>query len=103
MRILEVIHLRMSGDDPEDLADLVRTAAEDAHEAVETRVYRHARVEGDLLIHLHRREAREDAQVSALGIRLASVLRSRGLVDHSVWVGNESPDQTLRNDQLGGE
>lgn len=86
MRILEVIHLRMMGDAPEDLAEWVRAAAEDAHDAVEARVYRHSRLEGDLLIHLHRKEAAESARVSALGMRLASLLRSHGLVEHSVWV-----------------
>ena len=88
MRILEVIHLRMRGEDPEDLAELVRAAAEDAPDAVEARVYRHARVEGDLLIHLHRNGTGDGAQVSTLGIRLASILRSHGLVDHSVWIGH---------------
>ena len=94
MRILEVIHLRMMGEAPEDLAGLVREAAEDAHDAVQARVYRHARLEGDLLIHLHRNEAEESARASALGIRLASILRSHGLVDHSVWVESGGPDET---------
>jgi hypothetical protein len=86
MRILEVIHLRMMEDDPEDLAEWVRVAAEDAHDTVEARVYRHSRLEGDLLIHFHRNEAGEDPRASALGMRLASLLRSHGLVEHSVWV-----------------
>jgi hypothetical protein len=90
MTILEAIHLRMVGDDPEDLAELVRAAAEDTHDAVEARVYRHARVEGDLLIQLRRSRGPGGAQVSTLGIRLASILRSHGLVDHSVWVSCES-------------
>ena len=89
MRILEVIHLRMGGDDPQDLADLARAVAAEDSGDVEVRVYRHPSVEGDLLIHLHHDGG---AQMSPLGIRLASILRSCGLVDHSVWVGQAGPE-----------
>jgi hypothetical protein len=106
MKILEVIHLRMMGDEPEDLAELVRAATENVHDAVEARVYRHARLEGDLLIHLHRNKAQEGVQMSSLGLRLASILRSRGLVDHSVWTsceghGNSTEDHGQRGFGIG--
>lgn len=94
MRILEAIHLRMAGDHPEDLVELVRAAAKEALEAVEARVYRHARVEGDFLISIHRRGPNEGIEVSELGVRLASALRAQGMVAHSVWVGIGSPDKT---------
>ena len=94
MRILEVIHLRMAGDDSESLAEFVQAAVEDAIDSPEVHIYRHARVEGDLLIHLHHGESDERLQASALGVRLASVLKVHGLVDHSVWLGRESPGET---------
>jgi len=90
MKILEVIHLRMAGDESETLAEFVRTAAEDAADFAEVRIYRHARVEGDILIHIHRRGPKEGTEASELGVRMASVLRLHGLVDHSVWVGSDS-------------
>ncbi len=92
MRILEVIHLRMAGDDSEKLAEFVRAAVEDAADPPEVRIYRHARVEGDLLIHLHRQGPNEGIEASQLGVRLASALRVHGLVDHSVWVGSDGSE-----------
>jgi hypothetical protein len=92
MRILEVIHLRMAGDESETLAEFARTAAGDAVDPLAVRIYRHARVEGDLLIHIHRTDPKERIEASELGVRLASVLRLHGLVDHSVWIGSDGPE-----------
>ena len=75
MRILEVIHLRMAGDDAEALADFVQTAVEDAIDSPEVRIV-------------------TAIEASELGLRLASVLRVHGLMDHSLWVGRESPGKT---------
>ena len=89
MKILEVIHLRMAGDDAAHLAEFVRVAAEEAPGLPEVRTYRHARVEGDLLVHLQREASAQKIEPSELGVRLASVLRAHGMVEHSVWVGCE--------------
>jgi hypothetical protein len=94
MSVLEVIRLRMAGDDSETLERVVQAAVENAGEAPEVRIYRHARVEGDLLLHLHHPPSEERTEASEVGIRLAAILRAHGLVDHSVWVGNEGPDKT---------
>jgi hypothetical protein len=94
MRILEVIHLRMAGDDSESLAEFVQAAVEDAIDSPEVHMYRHARVEGDLLIHIHHGESDDGLEASELGVRLASVLRVHGMVDHSVWLECESPGET---------
>jgi hypothetical protein len=91
MRILEVIRLRMAGDDSGTLEEVVQAAVENAVGSSEVRVYRHATVEGDLLIHIHHRSSNASIEASELGVRLASVLRVHGLVDHSVWVGRDSP------------
>jgi hypothetical protein len=92
MRILEVIHLRMAGDESETLAEFARTAAGDAVDPLAVRIYRHARVEGDLLIHIHRRGPDEGIEATGLGVRLASALRAHGLVDHSVWVESDGSE-----------
>jgi len=87
---LEVIHLRMSGDNSEGLVDLVRRAVGNPHGSPNIRIYLHARVENDLLIQLHRDEPTRSDQPSELGLRLAAVLRIHGLVEHSVWIGVEN-------------
>jgi len=94
MSILEVIHLRMAGNDPTALAETVGTVVGDAVDLRDLRIYRHARVEGDLLVHLHREATDPRDQASELGLRLAALLRAHGLVEHSVWVrcgGSKEP------------
>lgn len=86
MNTLEVIHLRMCGDDLELLVNTVQEAVEEAADPPDIRIYRHARIEGDLLLHLNREASSRGSQFSELGLRLASVLRFHGLVEHSVWV-----------------
>ena len=84
IRILEIIHLRLSRSEPGELAELVgEVAREGRTEGV--RVYRHTRIETDLLVHLHRdAEERADGP-SELGSRLVALLRDHGIVEHSVW------------------
>lgn len=86
MNTLEVIHLRMCGDDLDLLVNTVQRAVEEAADPPEIRIYRHARIEGDLLLHLHWDVSSRGSQFSELGLRLASLLRFHGMVEHSVWV-----------------
>lgn len=86
MNTLEVVHLRLAGDDIDQLAEVVRQAVGDISRSNSVRIYRHARVENDLLIHIHRGETSGDEKASELGLQLASLLRIYGLVEHSVWV-----------------
>lgn len=86
MKTLETIRLRLAGDTPETLADDVRRVVGSAPGPMEVRVYRHARIETDLVVHLHRENASGCDRASELGIRLASLLREYGMVDHTIWV-----------------
>lgn len=97
--VMEVIHLRMAGRDPTTLAETVRGTVSDTPGAPEVRVYRHARIEGDLLVHLHHHGAGTQDRPSDIGIRLASLLRAHGLVDHSVWVRQAEPQEKESVDQ----
>jgi hypothetical protein len=86
MTTLEVIHLRLAGVSPETLAESIRAAVELSSEQTRIRIYRHGRVETDLVVHLHREVDGGDDRFSKLGTRLASMLRGYGIVEHSVWV-----------------
>jgi hypothetical protein len=86
MKTLEVIHLRLTGHDSQELHDLVQATAAQATGLAGILVYRHARIQGDLLIHVPRSEDEEAEEPSDLGLRLASLLRLYGLVEHSVWL-----------------
>ena len=86
MNTLEVIHLRLAGVGPETLAESIRAAVEPSSEQTKMRIYRHGRVETDLVVHLHREVDEGGDRVSKLGTQLASMLRGYGIVEHSVWV-----------------
>ena len=86
MRTLEVIHLRLAGDDPERLAEVARASVGGPSEGAAVRIYRHARVENDLLVHIERENGEGTDRASDLGVELATLLRQYGLVEHSVWV-----------------
>ena len=91
MSILETLHLRMAGDDLDDLLELVRRAAGPPGSSPSVDVFRHSRVQGDLLVHLWWDGPGQPSEPSELGLRLASLLRVHGLVEHSVWVEGGEP------------
>jgi len=86
VRTLEIIHLRQAGGSLQGLLDRVRKSIDLEPNPIEVRVYRHARIETDLAIHLRRETVGGPVGSSALGLRLASVLRDYGMVEHSHWV-----------------
>jgi hypothetical protein len=85
IRILEILHLRLARIEPGELtevmAEVVRAAEEEG-----VRVYRHSRIDTDLLVHLHREGEEGDDGPSELGSRLVSLLRDHGIVEHSTWI-----------------
>ena len=89
MKVLEVVHLRMAGEDPEWLAEMVGRAIRDAEGAERIRVFRHGSVDSDLLVHLERDDLGGGPKAGKLGTRLAELLKMYGMVEHSVWCGIE--------------
>jgi hypothetical protein len=86
MNTLEVIHLRMAGADLETLVDVIRKSVGSKPGLAAVRIYRHARLSTDLVVHLHRAETQPSDRTCECGERLASMLRAYGMVEHSVWV-----------------
>ena len=86
MKTLEIIHLRLAGDSPQTLVEAIRKSVGSDADLMETRIYRHTRLETDLAVHLHREVGMGRACVSDVGIRLAALLREYGMVERSVWV-----------------
>ncbi|MGD2067920.1 MAG: hypothetical protein PVI57_04485 [Gemmatimonadota bacterium] len=95
MKTVEIIHLRFAGQSPAELVETISAAARDRTDVAAVRIFRHAWIETDLLLHLER-EGAED-RPSPLGIHLAAILRGYGMVDHSVWV-----DRSGRSATVGG-
>lgn len=95
MKTLEIIHLRLAGDSPQTLADVIHKSIGSAPAGMDIRIYRHTRLETDLTVHLHRDDTGRSDQASDVGTFLASLLREYGMVEHSVWV--EACDVTDRS------
>ncbi len=85
MKAIEIIHLRLAGNGPENLVDIIRDSVGSVPALADVRIYRHSKLRNDLAIHLHRETAGANSGFSDVGIRLASLLRDHGMVEHSVW------------------
>ncbi len=91
MKTLEIIHLRLAGESPQTLVNAIRKSACSQPDPIGVRIYRHTRLDTDLAVHLHRDGAGRNDCPSDVGIRLASLLREFGMVEHSVWVEETEP------------
>jgi hypothetical protein len=91
MNILETLHLRMAGGDLDEIVDQVRKATGHLGPPPFVSIFRHSKVEGDLLVQIVRDDLNQKGVPSELGIGLAALLRTYGLVEHSVWVSAEVP------------
>ncbi|MBT8396650.1 MAG: hypothetical protein HKO65_00060 [Gemmatimonadetes bacterium] len=91
MTTLETLHLRMAGDDLDEIVDQVRKATGYPGGSPFVSIYRHSKVQGDLLVQVVSDDPNREAVTSELGIGLAALLRTHGLVEHSVWVSPAVP------------
>jgi len=98
MKQLEIIQLRLAGNDAAGLVEDIRRSIGAESEKSSVRIYRHATVASDLGIHIHLEADGNGACNSDLGLRLASALREHGMVEHTVW-----RDATPSNQSEGGE
>ena len=95
MTTLETIHVRFAGEDLRSLIDLIRASADAETEDLKVRIFRHARINNDMVVHLLWNQEREVVEESHLGQRLAAMLREHAMVEHSVWRGiaeSDAPD-----------
>jgi len=85
MKSLEIIHLQYSGEPPEVLGERIRQSINASdEEAPVTALYRRRGLETDLAILIHIDGVQNGAPSDA-GLRLASALRTLGLVEHTLW------------------
>ena len=86
MNLLEIIHLRSSGQ-PRDLVEewIEESIRGGVEPGAAVTLYRRQGLETDLAVHIRRSGAAGAPAPSALGLRLASALRAYGLVEHTLW------------------
>ena len=95
MRWVEVISLRCPANVNTQFVDefLKKVGEFDIPKnLLEIRIYHHSVVETDLSIHIHWKSERMTQSMikSPLGLRVSSVLKELGLLNHSVWIETES-------------
>lgn len=97
MRRLEIIHLRLAGDRPPGLADDIRRSIAAEVDLESVWVYHHATVPSDLGVHLHLQVDDPEGRPSDLGVRLAASLRELGMVEHTVWLEEQTAETKVRS------
>ncbi|MHC4250331.1 MAG: hypothetical protein ACYS9X_14480 [Planctomycetota bacterium] len=86
MAILEIVHLRSPACPIEHLSEHIAMSIEAGHVGAEVvTLYRRDSLETDLAVHIRRDGESGEGGASALGLLLASELKTHGLVAHTVW------------------
>jgi len=89
VRRLEIIHLRWTGPRSTDVLKAIRETLIGLGARGRVEVYRHEAVPTDVGIHLRHGGDQTDPDLAILGTRLVAALREVGMVEHSVWIGQE--------------
>ena len=90
MKWIEIIRLRSVGKGSDMLEEFLLSIDKSTQSGLaEIKTYCHASLETDMSVHLHWESERLGQNGSALGFRIAQVLKEFGLIDHSVWVEKE--------------
>ena len=88
MNYLEIIELRASNKDYENLSKKLTSFIDDLNKEYENytmKLYRHLTVETDWSFHIQIQTEINFTSPSQLDLRIASALKEFGLVHHSVW------------------
>jgi hypothetical protein len=85
MKIIEIIHVRLSANMPQSLSKKIRRSIGDEVSSEVFTIFQRDNLESDLAVHIHRNENNTQCGPSLIGIHLASSLKEFGLVEHTVW------------------
>ena len=97
MKWIEIIELRSAGNAREQLETCLQEFLDQVEKKVEkqtVKLYTRMMVDTDLSIHLFHDSRIVKSEGSSLGIRLASALKSYGLVNHTIWTEKQKDSLT---------
>ena len=89
MKWLEIIELRTGSDNRYALEQYLNSLCHDLESDPNHprfRIYENSDIESDLSIHLFHSTKKPDQKQSPLGYHIASMLRTFGLVSHTIWM-----------------
>jgi len=93
LKQLEIIQLRLTGNTQSKLINDIRRSVLAGIKSDNVRLYFHATVPTDLSIHIHLETNTRVSQPSDLGVRLAAAMREHGMVQHTVWIEDQSTNR----------
>ncbi len=104
MKWVEIITLRSPGDIDRELVDEVLKGVDESDSGIPNHligiaIYHHSVVETDLSIHIQWKSEVEGRSKSPLGLRLSSVLKPLGLLNHEVWVETAAREFVARSQE----
>jgi len=91
---LEVIHLRVTEQERERLRPMLLQLIDEIRKKEECRkvkLFRRARIETDVCLHLYHDSKESQADGSQVGLRLIAALKPFGMVNHTVWMAGMEP------------
>ena len=97
MKWIEIIELRSAGNARKQLETHLQEFLDQVEEKVEkqtVKLYTRMMIDTDLSVHLFHDSSTVENRGSSLGIRLASALKSYGLVNHTIWIEKQKNSLT---------
>ncbi len=88
MKHLEIISLRCFNPDIEDMVKRYIAPMmnlEEVKQSFEVKVYRHSKLEMDIVLNIKRKDNLTNNRKSIIGLRLADNLKPFGIINHSIW------------------
>jgi len=101
MKWLEIVELRKGSHKDQELQNVFRQLVKElrfSSEYPKIKVYHNYAVDCDYSIHLVHDQVQPDSCGSELGMRIASILKTFGLVSHNVWL--EQKNKMLQVQQM---
>ncbi|MFW2368843.1 MAG: hypothetical protein ACN4GW_20695 [Desulforhopalus sp.] len=92
MMWLEVIHIRVTDHECDRVLPVFTSLLKEIHEeesCKKAKFFRRALLKNDVCLHLYHESENAGIEGSPVGLRLATIIKSFGMVNHTVWTENE--------------
>lgn len=102
MMWLEVIHVRVKDQECDRLIPIMKDVLLEVREkrtCEKVKFFSRALLNNDVCLHLYHDSENAGVQGSPVGLRLATMLKTFGMVNHTVWTENEQLTSQKRVDE----
>ena len=106
MKWIEIIELRAGSNKDQEVQNVFRQLVKELKldpDYPKIKVYQNYTVESDYSIHLAHHQLQPEERGSALGMRIAAILKTFGLVSHNTWIEHASTGSAWTKSVIKGE